>query len=80
MYIGEADSPKQLISEIIDNALDEVQEGYSDELIVTVNTKDNIYTVRDFGRGIPHGKKKLEDGADGKLLKDPYLEFWVKEE
>ena len=42
MYIGEADNPKQLISEIIDNALDEVQEGYSDELIVTVNTKDNI--------------------------------------
>ena len=68
MYIGEADNPKQLISEIIDNALDEVQEGYSDELIVTVNTKDNIYTVRDFGRGIPHGKKKLDDGTEKEII------------
>lgn len=68
MYIGEALDPRQLLSEIIDNAIDEVQAGYSDELIVTVDTKHNVYTVRDFGRGIPHGKKRLDNGEEKETL------------
>ena len=35
MYIGEGLDPRQLLSEIIDNAIDEVQAGFSDEFIVT---------------------------------------------
>lgn len=68
MYIGDATDPRQLISEIFDNAIDEVQAGFSSELIVSVDTKSNIYTVRDFGRGIPHGKKKLEDGTEKEVI------------
>ena len=68
MYIGEAGDPRQLLSEIFDNAIDEVQAGYSKELLVTVDTKTNTYTVRDWGRGIPHGKKTLENGEQKEVL------------
>lgn len=59
MYIGEAADPRTLLSEIIDNALDECQAGYSEAIIVSIDTKKHIYEVRDYGRGIPHGKKEL---------------------
>jgi DNA gyrase/topoisomerase IV subunit B len=68
MYIGEANDPHSLLSEIFDNAIDEVQAGFSKELIVYVDTKTNTYTVRDFGRGIPHGKKTLENGQQKEVL------------
>lgn len=68
MYIGEANDPRQLLSEVFDNAIDEVQAGYSDELIVEIDTAQNQYSVRDFGRGIPHGKKKLENGEEKETL------------
>ena len=68
MYIGEANDPRQLLSEIFDNAVDEVQAGFSEELVITVDTKKNSYTVRDYGRGIPHGKKKMEDGSEKEVL------------
>ena len=68
MYIGDSVDPRQLLSEIIDNAIDEVQAGYSNELIVNVNNTTNEYLVRDFGRGIPHGKKKLESGEEKEIL------------
>ena len=68
MYIGEATDPRHLMIEIIDNALDEVQSGYSDEIIINIDTKNNIYEVRDFGRGIPHGMKKLEDGTEKEVI------------
>jgi len=68
MYIGEANDPRQLLSEVFDNAIDEVQAGFSDELIVTIDTATNKYSVRDFGRGIPHGKKTLENGTQKEIL------------
>ena len=68
MYIGEASDPRQLLSEIFDNAIDEVQSGFSSELVVTIDSKNNEYTVRDFGRGIPHGKKVLEDGTSKEVI------------
>lgn len=68
MYIGEAIDPRQLLSEIFDNAIDEVQAGFSPELIVNVNTDTNTYSVRDFGRGIPHGKKKLSDNSEKEII------------
>ena len=55
MYIGEATDARSLFSEMFDNAMDEVSAKHSPELVVTVDTKENRYTVRDFGRGIPHG-------------------------
>lgn len=68
MYIGEAGDPRQLLSEIFDNAIDEVQAGYSSELLVNINTAENKYTVRDWGRGIPHGTKTLENGEQKEVL------------
>lgn len=68
MYIGDANDPRQLISEIIDNSIDEVQGGFSDKLVVTVDTKKNSYMVRDYGRGIPHGTKKLDNGEEKEVI------------
>lgn len=68
MYIGDALDPRQLLSEIIDNAIDEVQAGFSDEFVVFVDSHSNEYKVRDFGRGIPHGKKVMEDGTEKEVL------------
>ena len=68
IYIGEAETPQHLLIEVIDNALDEVQAGYSDEIVITIDTKKNSYEVRDYGRGIPHGKKKMENGEEKEVL------------
>ena len=68
MYVGEADNPKSLLSEIFDNAIDEVQAGFSSHLEIHVDTSSNVYTVRDFGRGIPHGTKTLETGETKEIL------------
>ena len=68
MYIGEANDPRSLFSEMFDNAMDEVSAGHSTELVVEVDTKENRYTVHDFGRGIPHGKKKLDNGEEKEVL------------
>ena len=68
MYIGEANDPRSLFSEMFDNAMDEVSAGHSPELVVTVNTAENRYSVCDFGRGIPHGKKKLETGEEKEVV------------
>lgn len=68
MYLGESLDPRQLISEIYDNAIDEVQAGFSDKIIIKVNTSTNEYIVRDFGRGIPHGKKTLSNGDKKEVI------------
>lgn len=68
MYLGETDNPHHLLSEIMDNAIDEVQAGFSKEFVVSVDTKENKYTVRDYGRGIPHGKKINEMGEEKEVL------------
>lgn len=68
MYLGEADTPFQLFSEVFDNAVDEVQAGFSPELVVNVDTEQNVYSVRDYGRGIPHGMKELESGETKEIV------------
>ena len=61
MYIGDTSNPQQLFIEALDNALDEVQSGYSDKAVVNIDTKKNLYSVRDYGRGIPIGKSSFKD-------------------
>lgn len=68
LYIGEAENPHHLLSEIVDNANDELGAGFSDETLVEVDTINNIYTVTDRGRGVPQGKKKLENGEEKEVL------------
>ena len=67
LYIGEK-GPEALFNEIFDNAIDEVQAGYSEEMVISINTKNNAYTIRDYGRGIPHGMKKLENGEEKEII------------
>lgn len=60
MYIGNNETPLPLLNEAIDNAVDEVANGYSDGFTLKINkseTDDITYTVIDNGRGIPTGHK-----------------------
>lgn len=58
MYIGETSNPVHLIEEALDNALDEALAGHATIVAVVINTKENLYSVLDNGRGIP-----LEDNT-----------------
>src|SRR3989344_878926 len=59
MYIGSTDITglHHLATEIIDNAVDEVLNGFADRIKITLG-KDGSFTVSDNGRGIPVGIKK----------------------
>lgn len=54
MYIGTTGSKgmHHLLWEIVDNAIDEISNGFGDTIKITLN-KDNSVTVEDNGRGIP---------------------------
>ena len=56
MYIGSTDKRglHHLIWEIVDNAIDEVINGYGDTIKITLNSDESI-TVSDNGRGVPIG-------------------------
>jgi DNA gyrase/topoisomerase IV subunit B len=61
MYIGRTGSGSHyddgiyvLLKEVVDNGIDEHIMGYGSKLDVTLDGAD--VTVRDYGRGIPHGK------------------------
>ena len=54
MYIGTTGQKglHHLLWEIVDNAIDEIANGFGDEINITLN-KDGSATVKDNGRGIP---------------------------
>ena len=58
MYIGEATDARALLSEMFDNAMDEVSGKFSKELIITVDTAENRYTVQDFWERHSNCKEK----------------------
>jgi topoisomerase-4 subunit B len=56
MYIGSTDSRglHHLVYEITDNAVDEIINGFGDEINIVIQRDESI-TIRDNGRGIPTG-------------------------
>jgi DNA gyrase subunit B len=73
--IGELGVYKSVL-EILTNAVDEAMIGFGKTVILSINNKTNIVSVRDYGRGIPIGK--LEEiftkiGSGGKFDSKSYI-------
>ena len=64
MYLGSDDleGTYQALKEIINNSTDEAIAGYGTKIEISVNEKENAIRVRDYGRGVPFGKR--EDGEN----------------
>jgi DNA gyrase/topoisomerase IV subunit B len=63
MYIGNPETPIHLVTEVLDNALDELVNKYTDRIEVKVDSKRNVISVTDYGRGIPIHDVDMPDGS-----------------
>ena len=70
MYIGETINPNQLATEALDNALDEVANGFANKCDIYFDLKDNHCWISDNGRGI---KSYQMQDANGKYENSIYL-------
>lgn len=52
-YIGENETPFHLVTEILDNSLDELVNNYADTVEINIDNENHIITISDNGRGIP---------------------------
>ena len=59
MYLGSDDieGTYQALKEIINNSTDEALAGYGKKIEITLETATNGISVRDYGRGVPFGKR-----------------------
>ena len=64
MYLGSDDNEGtyQALKEIINNSTDEALAGYGKNIEITLDSATNGIRVRDYGRGVPFGKR--EDGEN----------------
>lgn len=59
MYLGSSDNDGtyQAFKEILNNSTDEAIAGYGNKIEIIVNEQENSILVRDYGRGIPFGRR-----------------------
>lgn len=50
-YLGSSKTNTNLVKEVFANAIDEIVIGHGDTINVTIDTKNNVYIVEDFGQG-----------------------------
>ena len=64
MYLGSDDNEGtyQALKEIINNSTDEALAGFGKKIEITVDEKENLVSIRDYGRGVPFGTR--EDGEN----------------
>jgi DNA gyrase subunit B len=68
MYVGDVNSGAalhHLISEVVDNSIDEVMAGFAKNINVTIHN-DGSVTIEDDGRGIPVGRHEEESAKAGR--------------
>jgi DNA gyrase/topoisomerase IV subunit B/intein/homing endonuclease len=77
MYIGatNSDGLGVILREPADNVLDECGEGHATECDIHID-KD-MWHVLDNGRGLPHGKTKIKNPADGSIIEVPTIRATV---
>ena len=63
MYIGSKETPSHLLTEVLDNILDEITSDYANWGGFQHNEEDGSYWVYDNGRGIEIYDMKLHDGT-----------------
>ena len=69
MYIGDTSTPKTLLKELIDNALDELINNYASRVEIDYSEDGEWYRVRDNGRGLPlYEVPDFENQVAAKLL------------
>ena len=61
VYCGSTQYSTQLLRELYANSIDEHIIGHGNEIIIVIDTKENIYCVKDNGQGIP-ANKPTQDG------------------
>lgn len=55
MYAGSLDPVTHMVKELFDNSIDEFTNNFCKNIWIKIDTKKNSITVKDDGRGLPHG-------------------------
>jgi DNA gyrase/topoisomerase IV subunit B len=66
--IGETKTPDHLLTEVFDNSLDEIVNGYATSVIINTNNTDKSCWIADNGRGFSIYDMKFADGTIGDSL------------
>jgi len=73
-FVGDTQDPTHLAEEVLDNAIDEIANGFATNIKIVNNVEDGSFWVCDNGRGIPLGKMKCADGT----IEDTVVVFCTK--